>query len=120
MNPHTHFITLARYNVWATQKLLAAIEPLADADYRRDLGLYFKSIHGTLNHLLVGEHLLWYARFAKGASPLLGLDTEMEPDRERLGHIVDDDHLADHASVAALVSSDSSRSSNEGENHATP
>ena len=82
---HAHFITLARYNVWATQKLLAAIEPLPDADYRRDVGLFFKSIHGTLNHLLVGEHLLWYPRFAKGVSPLLGLDTEIEPDRDRLG-----------------------------------
>lgn len=84
MDAHTHFMTLARYNVWATQKLLAAIKPLPDADYRRDVGLFFKSIHGTLNHLLVGEHLLWYARFAKGASPLLGLDSEIEPDRERL------------------------------------
>ena len=89
MNPHTHFSTLARYNVWATQRLLLAIEPLSDADYRRDLGLFFKSIHGTLNHLLVGEHLLWYPRFARGASPKVGpaltLDMEAEPDRARLG-----------------------------------
>ena len=33
----------------------------------------------------MGEHLLWYARFSKGASPLLALDAEIEPDRERLG-----------------------------------
>jgi uncharacterized damage-inducible protein DinB len=32
----------------------------------------------------VAEHLLWYARFAKGASPVLALDSEIEPDRERL------------------------------------
>ena len=89
MNPHTHFSTLARYNGWATQRLLQAIEPVSDADYRRDLGLFFKSIHGTLNHLLVGEHLLWYPRFARGASPKAGpaltLDMEAEPDRARLG-----------------------------------
>ena len=84
-----HFSTLARYNQWATQGLLQALEPVAEADYRRDLGLFFKSIHGTLNHLLVGEHLLWYPRFARGASPKAGaalaLDMEVGPDRARLG-----------------------------------
>ncbi len=34
--------------------------------------------------MLVAEHLLWYPRFAKGASPVLALDAEIEPDRERL------------------------------------
>ena len=55
-----------------------------DADYRRDAGLFFKSIHGTLNHLLVAEHLLWQRRFAEGVSPKLALDEEAEPDRARL------------------------------------
>ena len=85
MNTHTHFIQLARYNVWATQQLLAAIEPVSELDYRRDLRLFFKSIHGTLNHLLVGEHMLWQRRFARGESPKLALDMEIEPDRDRLG-----------------------------------
>jgi uncharacterized damage-inducible protein DinB len=84
MNPHQHFATLARYNVWATRRLLEAIAPLSDEDYRRDVGLFFKSIHGTLNHLLVGEHMLWYRRFAEGISPKLALDEEIEPVRERL------------------------------------
>ncbi|PUE51525.1 damage-inducible protein DinB [Limnohabitans sp. 2KL-17] len=81
---HTHFYQQARYHVWATHRLLDAVMPVADTDYFKNLGLFFKSIHGTLNHLLVAEHLLWYARFSKGASPLLGLDTEVEPNRERL------------------------------------
>jgi uncharacterized damage-inducible protein DinB len=84
MNPHQHFAALARYNVWATRRLLEAIEPLSDEDYRRDVGLFFKSIHGTLNHLLVGEHMLWYRRFAEGVSPKLALNEEIEPVRERL------------------------------------
>lgn len=82
---HRHFAAQARYHVWATRRLLDAVAKVSDADYRKDCGLFFKSIHGTLNHLLVGEHLLWYPRFAKGVSPLLALDTEIEPDRERLG-----------------------------------
>lgn len=84
LDPVGHFLTLARYNAWATERLLAAIAPLSDADYRRDFGLFFRSIHGTLNHLLVGEHLLWLRRFADGVSPSVALDTEVESDRAAL------------------------------------
>ena len=81
---HSHFHMQARYHVWATHRLLEAVSRVSDSDYRHDVGLFFKSIHGTLNHMLVAEHLLWYPRFAKGASPVLALDTEVEPHRERL------------------------------------
>jgi uncharacterized damage-inducible protein DinB len=84
MNPHSYFSTLARYNLWATQRLLQACEDLTDEQYRRDVALFFKSIHGTLSHLLVGEHMLWYRRFAEGVSPKLALNEEIEPVRERL------------------------------------
>ena len=60
MDAVAHFTQLARYNVWATERLLDAVRALPDDDYRRDVGLFFKSIHGTLNHLLVGEHCLLY------------------------------------------------------------
>jgi uncharacterized damage-inducible protein DinB len=81
MDPVAHFTTLARYNAWATARLLDAIAPLPEEVYRRDVGLFFRSIHGTLNHLLVGEHLLWFVRFAEGQSPKLALNDEAEPDR---------------------------------------
>ncbi len=84
MDAAGHFATLARHNVWATQRLLDAVGVLADVDYRRDVGLFFRSVHGTLNHLLVGEHLLWFRRFSEGASPKVQLDAEAEPDRQRL------------------------------------
>jgi len=76
--------TLARYNLWATRKLFEHVDALTDSDYRRDAGLFFKSVHGTLNHLLVGEHQLWFRRFAEGASPVAALDAEAEGDRARL------------------------------------
>jgi uncharacterized damage-inducible protein DinB len=80
-----HLQTLARYNLWATQKLLNEhIAPLSDADYRKVTGLFFKSIHGTLNHLLVGDHLLWFKRFAEGISPVVQLNSEVESDRALL------------------------------------
>jgi uncharacterized damage-inducible protein DinB len=80
-----HFQRFARYNVWATERLLAQhVEPLGDDEYRSDAGLYFKSIHGTLNHLLVAEHELWFVRFSDGVSPKRALNEEIESDRSRL------------------------------------
>jgi uncharacterized damage-inducible protein DinB len=79
-----HFTTLARYGVWATRKLFEHVDALSESDYRRDAGLFFRSVHGTLNHLLVGEHLLWFPRFAEGVSNRMRLDEEVEPDRARL------------------------------------
>ncbi len=84
MQARRHFATLARYNLWATRRLYEHIDALPEADYRRDAGLFFKSVHGTLNHLLVAEHELWRRRFAQGVSPRLKLNDEIEADRERL------------------------------------
>lgn len=80
----SHFTMLARYDLWATERLYQHIDALPEAEYRRDLGLFFKSVHGTLNHLLVAEHELWYPRFAEGISRRIRLDAELEADRDRL------------------------------------
>ena len=79
-----HFTILARYNAWATRRLLEAVAQVDEGDYRRDVGLFFKSIHGTLNHLLVGEHMIWFRRFDEGVSPRMALDEEAQPDRAAL------------------------------------
>ena len=84
MDAVAHFTQLARYNVWATARLLNAVRALPEEAYRRDVSLFFQSIHGTLNHLLVGEHHLWFVRFSEGISPQVALDAELEPDRARL------------------------------------
>ena len=85
-----YFESLARYHAWATGKLYEHIDRLSDADYRKDAGLFFKSVHGTCNHLLVAEHALWYLRFAEGASNRVVLDAELEADRAALrNHILD-------------------------------
>jgi uncharacterized damage-inducible protein DinB len=57
-----HFPMLAAYNAWANRRLFGAAEKLPDADYRADRGAFFKSVHGTLNHLLVADRL-WMRRF---------------------------------------------------------
>ena len=75
---------LARYDLWATERLLLACDELPDADYRRDVGMFFKSVHGTLNHLLVAQHQIWFTRFVTGRSPRADLGAEVEVDRTRL------------------------------------
>jgi uncharacterized damage-inducible protein DinB len=63
----------ARYNTLANQRLYAAATGLPDPDRRRDVGAFFGSLHGTLNHLLIGDRI-WMARFEGRAAPSTGLD----------------------------------------------
>jgi uncharacterized damage-inducible protein DinB len=59
----------AGYNAWANERLFQAAARLSDADYRADRGAFFKSVHGTLNHLLVGDRI-WMRRFTgEGDAP---------------------------------------------------
>jgi uncharacterized damage-inducible protein DinB len=89
-----HLQLMARYNLWATKRLFAHTDVLSDEAYRRNVHLFFHSIHGTLNHLLVAEQLLWLRRFADGVSPQLALDHEAESDRAQLRQRLMDGALA--------------------------
>ncbi len=55
-------VTMARYNRWMNRKLYAAAGRLSDAERRRDLGAFFRSLHGTLHHLIWGDSM-WFGRF---------------------------------------------------------
>jgi uncharacterized damage-inducible protein DinB len=52
----------AGYNAWCNERLYDAASRVGEADYRADRGAFFKSLHGTLNHLLVGDRI-WMQRF---------------------------------------------------------
>jgi uncharacterized damage-inducible protein DinB len=62
----TTYAAHARYNRWMNEGLYALAAKLTGQERRRDLGAFFKSIHGTLNHLLLADRV-WLARF--GAIP---------------------------------------------------
>jgi len=63
------FEMLAGYNAWANERIYDAAAALSDADYRADHGAFFDSVHGTLNHLLVGDRI-WMRRLTgEGPSP---------------------------------------------------
>ena len=50
-----HFGQLAAYNRWANAQLYEAALALTDTQYLRDTGVFFKSMSGTLNHLLATD-----------------------------------------------------------------
>jgi uncharacterized damage-inducible protein DinB len=78
-----YLASLARYHAWATATLYEHVDRLDDADYRKAAGLFFKSVHRTLNHLLVADSV-WFPRFAEGVSNKVALDAELESDRAAL------------------------------------
>lgn len=84
MDARAHFTTLARDNVWATRTLSEHVDAMPEFDHRRDFGLFFESLHGTLNHLPVAERVAWSPRFAEGISSEIALNAELEADRARL------------------------------------
>ncbi len=57
----THFVMMASYNAWANARLFRMAGALADELYRKEVGVFFKSLHGTLNHLLVADRI-WMRR----------------------------------------------------------
>ncbi|HEX5688829.1 MAG TPA: DinB family protein, partial [Roseiflexaceae bacterium] len=57
-----HVRTMAAYNRAMNERVYEACAKLTDAERKRDAGAFFKSIHGTLNHLLVGD-TVWMGRF---------------------------------------------------------
>lgn len=56
-----HYRMFAGYNAWANRRLYDAAGTLSDEHYRSDRGAFFKSVHGTLNHLLVTDRI-WLQR----------------------------------------------------------
>ena len=89
-----HFRMLGRYNRLANERLYAACAELDDAARRRDRGAFFKSIHGTLNHIMVGDRI-WMARFEGGSVASTGLDAILYDDFDELraARVVEDSRI---------------------------
>jgi uncharacterized damage-inducible protein DinB len=69
MTPTAHYRMFGHYNAWANGRLYDAAAQLSAEQYRADRGAFFKSVHGTLNHLLVTDRI-WMARFTgEGDAP---------------------------------------------------
>lgn len=60
--------TMAAYNAEMNRRIYDAAGRLSDEERRRDAGAFWKSIHGTLCHLLWAD-MLWLSRFGVGNAP---------------------------------------------------
>lgn len=74
---------LARYNAWMNDKLYAACATLSDEERKRDCGAFFRSIHGTLNHLLLADSV-WMGRFEGKPFAFTSLDQELYASFDKL------------------------------------
>lgn len=74
---------MADYNRWMNERLYGACAGLDDAARRRDAGAYFRSIHGTLNHILLADRI-WMGRFTGDPFACGSLDEELYADFEEL------------------------------------
>ena len=88
------FTQYAAYNRWANGRLYAAAAALPDSAYRKPIGVFFQSLHGTLNHLLVTDRL-WLWRLTGEGEYVSKLDAILHDDLISLARAraVEDDRL---------------------------
>jgi uncharacterized damage-inducible protein DinB len=79
MNPLEYAKTLADYNRWMNHRIYAACAKLSDEQRKRDAGAFFRSIHGTLIHILLGDRV-WLGRFNGVPFLFRSLDQELYAD----------------------------------------
>lgn len=78
-----HFQMMARYNWLANERLYDCCALLSDAERKKNRQAFFKSIHGTLNHILVGDRN-WMTRFEGRIASSAHLDAILYDDFDEL------------------------------------
>lgn len=74
-----HFRTLAHYNRIANERLYDRCAELPAEEYRKPRAGSFGSIHGLLNHMLLGD-TIWMSRFEGGGTTTPPLNTVLFED----------------------------------------
>lgn len=89
-----HFLQFAAYNRWANARLYEAALALSDDLYRRPTGVFFGSLHGTLNHLLLTDRI-WLRRLTGEGDHPAQLNAVLHEDRRALAQarIVEDERI---------------------------
>ena len=64
MSLKSGFELLAQYNQWMHENIYSAASTLDRSELTADRGAFFKSVIGTLNHLMIGD-TIWLKRFAQ-------------------------------------------------------
>lgn len=75
----TYAALMAEYNRWMNEKIYAGAARLSDEERKRNRGALFKSIHGTLDHLIWGDGS-WLGRFNGRNYPKRLVDRPIYPE----------------------------------------
>lgn len=79
----THFQMLARYNTLANRRIYEVCAKLTNTERQQIRQAFFKSIHGTLNHIMVGDRI-WMTRFRGEEIASTGLNAILYEDFDEL------------------------------------
>lgn len=103
-NLRDYAMTMARYNRWMNEKLYEAAASLSDEQRKADRGAFFRSVHGTLNHLLLADRT-WMQRLHGEPVTMTSTDQELHSDFEELlaARQAMDQRLADWAATLEAV-----------------
>ncbi len=95
------FVRFAQYNSWFNGQLYDCVERLDDAERKRDRGAFFRSIHDTLDHILLCDRS-WLSRIERSALPFASLaNADLIPDLRDLAQGVTQDFEALRSKRAA-------------------
>ncbi len=92
---------MAAYNRWMNERLYAVCAELSDDERKQDRRVFFGSIHGVLNHLLLADRI-WLGRFEGKPYPARRLDEEVQADFAALREARAETDRAIESWVAAL------------------
>ncbi|MBB4001036.1 MAG: DinB family protein [Aurantimonas endophytica] len=102
---HDTMAMFAGYNCWCNERLYAAADVLSDDEFRADRGVFFRSMLGTLNHILAADRI-WMRRFTGAGDAPARLDAILYENRYALGaaRVAEDARIADW--IASLGETD--------------
>ncbi|SOB94107.1 DinB family protein [Thalassospira xiamenensis] len=100
MNFNDYGRAMAKYNSWQNGVLYDLCDQIGDEERRRDRGMFFGSIHATLNHLLYIDHRILGILKTGQAEPF-DARTFMADDFETLGKM----RIETDAAIAEFVDS---------------
>jgi uncharacterized damage-inducible protein DinB len=75
-------VAMAEYNAWMNAKMYSLCESLSDAVRKKDHQAFFRSIHGTLHHILVCD-LTFLSSFS-GETPFVAGEGDLQEDFNQL------------------------------------
>ncbi len=78
-----YYRLMAEYNQWMNQKIYSVCAELPDEKRKENLGAFFKSIHGTLNHLIWADRV-WLGRLSGQSFPVGPMGEDVYADFETM------------------------------------